>query len=311
MRLNANYPTLVALITLLASLAGHAQLHSETTSRPEQNTAPNSARKPSPKPGEVSENTKDGLKYVWISPGTFTMGCSPGDTECSDWEKPSHNVTITKGFWMGQTEVTVGAYMRFAAAAGRQMPPAPGFNADWANHNMPIVSVTWDEAQAYCQWTGGRLPTEAEWEYAARAGNPHSRYGPLEEIGWYANNSGREPLDFDRILKEDPLHFLKRLSENGNGTHPVGQKRANAFGLYDTLGNVLQWVNDWYDDYYYRNSPSSDPAGVASGQFKLLRGGAWDGLPRMVRVSYRPSVNPVKRLVNVGLRCATDLAVTP
>src|SRR6266436_9029717 len=120
------------------------------------------------------------------------MGCSRGDSECFDWEKPAHRVTITKGFWIEQTEVTVGAYKRFAAATGRQMPTgawdelqnrwvparkpstpgletaaksqqAPSFNSGWANDNMPIVGVTWHDANAYCMWAGGRLPTEAEW----------------------------------------------------------------------------------------------------------------------------------------------------
>ena len=92
-------------------------------------------------PGRVRENPKDGLKYVWIPPGTFMMGCSPGDNECRADEKPSHQVTITKGFWLGQTVVTVDAYKRFAAAIGRQMPDFPDFNNGWANGNMPIVNV--------------------------------------------------------------------------------------------------------------------------------------------------------------------------
>ena len=194
------------------------------------------------------------------------MGCSPGDNECYDDEKPPHQVTITKGFWLGQTEVTVGAYKRFAGATGRQMPPEPDFsgrplNPGWGDEAMPIVDVTWDDAQAYCSWAGGRLPTEAEWEYAARAGSTAARYGDLDEIAWYADNSGRQRLDSARIWNEDQVNYGKRLNENGNGMHEVGQKRANGFGLYDMLGNVWEWVNDWYDENYYQNSPSQDPQG--------------------------------------------------
>ena len=146
-----------------------------------------------PPPGTVRVNPKDGLKYVWISPGSFQMGCSPGDNECADNEKPPHEVTLTKGFWVGQTEVTVGAYKRFVAGAGQQMPPAPAFNGNWENDLMPMVTVTWEDAFEYCAWAGGRLLTEAEWEYAARGGNTEARYGPLDEVAWYDGN--RKQID--------------------------------------------------------------------------------------------------------------------
>src|ERR1019366_6872059 len=146
---------------------------------------------------------------------------------------------------------------------------------------------TWNEAQAYCSWAGGRLPTEAEWEYSARAGSTAARYGDLDEIAWYANNSGRQRLDIDRILKEDPSNNGKRLGENGNGMHEVGQKRANGFGLYDVLGNVTEWVNDWYDEKYYQISPSQDPTGPTSGTLHVLRGGSWYNAPGVIRASRR------------------------
>jgi formylglycine-generating enzyme required for sulfatase activity/DNA-directed RNA polymerase subunit RPC12/RpoP len=263
--------------------------------------------------GEVRVNSKDGLKYVWIPPGTFMMGCSPGDTECVKDEKPLHRVTITKGFWMGQTEVTVGAYKRFAGATGRQMPPEPDYdgrplNSGWGDEAMPIVDVTWDDAQAYCHWAGGRLPTEAEWEYAARARSTAARYGDLDEIAWYADNSGSQRLDSARIYKEDEANYLKRLEENGIGMHEVGQKRANGFGLYDMLGNDTEWVNDWYDDEYYQNSPSQDPAGPTSGASRVLRGGVWSGFPSYVRVSKRDWYNPTVGLADFGFRCGGEVS---
>jgi formylglycine-generating enzyme required for sulfatase activity len=165
------------------------------------------------------------------------------------------------------------------------MPEAPNFNTDWANENMPIVNVGWDDAQAYCGWVGGRLPTEAEWEYAARGGSTEARYGPLDEIAWYEHNSGRRKY-------------------SGRQTHDVAQKRANGFGLYDMLGNVWEWVNDWYDRNYYQNSPSQDPAGPASGRAHIMRGGSWGDGARKVRESVRAGINPGLPSINNGVRCA-------
>jgi formylglycine-generating enzyme required for sulfatase activity len=236
-----------------------------------------------PPPGTARENPKDGLKYVWIPPGSFQMGCSPGDSECSNDEMPAHPVTITKGFWLGQTEVTVAAYTKYVGSAGAHMPAAPDFNANWKNQGMPIMNIRWDDATAYCGWAGGRLPTEAEWEYAARAGSAEPRYGPLDEVAWYASNSGTQ-------------------------THEVGQKRANGFGLYDMLGNVWEWVNDWYDAKYYQSSPSQDPAGPASGQFRVVRGGSWGFTPSYVRVSFRVGLYPANGYLNFGFRCVGKVA---
>jgi TonB family protein len=233
-------------------------------------------------PGAVRENPKDGLNYVWIPPGSFKMGCSPGDNECLDHEKPSHQVTIGKGFWIGQTEATVGAYKRFAAATGRQMPPAPSDRNGWAKDDMPIVNVTWNEAHDFCAWAGGRLATEAEWEYAARGGSTAARYGPIDEIAWYDKNSGGQ-------------------------TAAVAQKGANGFGLFDTLGNAYEWVNDWYDEHYYSSSPGTDPRGPASGQYRVLRGGSSHCDPINVRVSNRYGVNPAYRYADDGVRCGWEV----
>ena len=265
-----------------------------------------------PTVGTVKENPKDGLKYVWISPGFFEMGCSPGDSECESDEKPQHQVTITKGFWMGQTEVTVGAYKRFARSAGRAMPPEPkimdrALNSGWNNEAMPIVDMTWDEARDYCTWAGGRLPTEAEWEYAARGGSTEARYGPLDEVAWYAGNSGQQRLDSDRIWKEDQKNYVQRLNDNGNGMHEVAQKRANGFGLYDVLGNVWEWVYDRYDAKYYQISPSQDPAGPASGQTGVMRGGSWHWNLMYIRVSKRHKHLTGHGSHNVGVRCVWEV----
>jgi formylglycine-generating enzyme required for sulfatase activity/tRNA A-37 threonylcarbamoyl transferase component Bud32 len=235
--------------------------------------------------GATKVNPKDGLKYLWVPPGTFMMGCSLGDNEwCKDDEKPTHSVTISKGFWMGQTEVTVGAYKRFAAAMGRQMPLAPEFNSGWTNDNMPMVMVTWEDAGDYCTWAGGRLPTEAEWEYAARGGSAEARYGNLDETAWYWDNCG------------DP-----------GQPYEVAQKRANGLGLFDVLGNVWEWVNDWYDEKYYQSSPTQDPPGPMSGQRRVVRGGSWVNAPGYVRVSVRDSYEPGSRISNYGFRCAREV----
>jgi len=154
-----------------------------------------------PKLGDIKVNPKDGLRYVWIPPGTFIMGCSPGDDECYDDEKPPHQVTITKGFWIGQTEVTQEAYQRVIGANPSH------FRGD----ELPVENVNWNEARAYCVAVGMRLPTEAEWEYAARGGNASARYGSLDAVAWYRGNSGGK-------------------------THLVGQKQKNAYGLYDMPG---------------------------------------------------------------------------
>jgi len=299
---------LVALTWALTyCLCAHAQLDKEVTPKPAESRG---AGKPTP--GTVKANPKDGLKYVWIPPGTFMMGCSPGDNECRNAELPPHEVTITKGFWMGQTEVTVGAYKRFAGATGRQMPPEPvlvngrPLNPRWGDEAMPVVDVTWDDAQAYCSWAGGRLPTEAEWEYAARAGSTGARYGNLDEIAWYVENSGRQRLDSERILREDQNNYLKRINENGNNMHDVGQKRPNGFGLYDMLGNVWEWVGDGYGQNYYPSSPSQDSSGPAF-QVRVLRGGSWDGNPGSVRVSSRFRVSSGLRIFSFGFRCAGEV----
>jgi formylglycine-generating enzyme required for sulfatase activity len=295
----------VAAATVMLGLGiWYFSTRSEKTTKPSRET--------------VRVKSQDGLKYVWIPPGTFEMGCSPGDSECFKDEKPAHQVTITKGFWLEQTPVTAGAYKRFAGETGRTMPPEPklgsnALNPGWGNEEMPIVNVTWDDAKSYCQWLGGRLPTEAQWEYAARAGSTEARYGPLDDVAWYENNSGRERIDSTRIWSEDWSHYFDRqsgrLAANGNTMQAVGLKRPNDWRLYDMLGNVREWVSDWYGETYYQSGSERDPQGPDYGNLRVLRGGSWDSVPGYIRVSDRYSGYPDSRYIDGGCRCLREAGI--
>jgi formylglycine-generating enzyme required for sulfatase activity/phenylpyruvate tautomerase PptA (4-oxalocrotonate tautomerase family) len=162
---------------------------------------------------QVRNNLKDGLNYVFIPAGKFVMGCSPGDTECNSHEKPPHAEQIANGFWLGQTEVTQAAWKKVNSGDNPSR---------FKGEQLPVDSVDWKQASAHCEAIGGRLPTEKEWEYAARAGTTGPRYDDLDAVAWYDKNSGKT-------------------------TQPVGLKQPDAFGLYDMLGNVWEWTSDNYD----------------------------------------------------------------
>ena len=234
---------------------------------------------PHTRAGESKANPQDGLRYVWIPAGKFQMGCSASDIECTDQEKPAHPVTITKGFWLGQTPVTVGAYKKFSQAMGRPMPPALAGFAPEENH--PVVNVTWQEATQYCTWSGGRLPTEAEWEYAARAGSTDARAGELYQIAWFVNNSMGLP-------------------------HLVATRNPNQWELYDMLGNEWEWCADWFAADWYQKREEKDPTGPSTGEYRALRGGGWDSQPRQVRVSFRVKLQPSDRVRSMGFRCVRE-----
>ena len=178
------------------------------------------------------------MDFVKIEPGEFMMGCSTGDMDCNDDERPQHRVQITKPFEMGKYEVTQAQWQ---AVMGSNPSAMKG-------SDRPVETVAKTEAQEFLDKLNARndgyhyrLPTEAEWEYAARAGTSGAYTGPLGEIGWYADNSEDE-------------------------THPVGTKKPNAWGLYDMEGNVREWVSDLYARNYYSNSPATDATGPAAGQ---------------------------------------------
>ena len=218
-------------------------------------------------------NTKDGQVYVWIRPGTFSMGCSQGDDGCHPEEKPAHTVTISSGFWIGQTVATVDAWKRYRKAVGAPaLPTADPYGRVDLNEagggDMPAVMMNWAQASAYCAWAGGQLPTEAQWEYAARAGDTRAHSGDLDETAWYGDNSGLHRIDTAALMARysDGDGFDKALFENGNAPRRVRQKRPNAWGLYDLFGSVSQWLADWFDRTYYARSPDHNPSGPAAAE---------------------------------------------
>jgi len=237
--------------------------------------APPAATPAAPPPGPVAPqvrtkvNAADGQTYMWIPPGRFSMGCSAGDAECQPDELPVHAVRIRRGYWLARTEVTNTQYEK-------RMKPTQ--RARGAGGNHPVVTVDWSEAKAYCAAIGGRLPTEAEWEYAARAGSPERYYDTLSEVAWYERNSG-------------------------DHSHPVGQKEPNAFGLHDMLGNVYEWVLDRYFNQY-DDSAEEVQEPLAPNASATARGGAWHSEGKDVRVSNRFAAPPDYADANVGFRCA-------
>jgi formylglycine-generating enzyme required for sulfatase activity len=207
---------------------------------------------------------------------------------------------------MGQTEVTVKAWK----AAGRELPPPAAwggliYNKDWTSELMPIVNVTWHEAQSYCGSADGRLPTEAEWEYAARAATRGARWGRLNAVARYADNSGSQPLS-TAAMTDAALQAA--LVANLNTMDTVHTYSGNPWSLQDLLGNVAEWVQDDYGEgtYGLSSGPRTDPAahltGVASVD-KVIRGGSWASRAKDVRASMRGRQAPAARTVFVGFRC--------
>jgi formylglycine-generating enzyme required for sulfatase activity len=261
------------------------------------------------------------IQFVKISPGEFTMGCSTGDIDCKDDERPAHRVRITKPFEMGKFEVTQAQWQAVMGANPSTMK----------GDDRPVETVSKNEVQEFINKLNAmndgyhyRLPTEAEWEYAARAGATESYTGKLADIGWYDGNSEDE-------------------------THPVGKKKPNKWGLYDMEGNVREYVEDWYSSNYYSNSPEADPTGPVAGQrgignaprgdfpgpprgprgegrgqrgarggrggprgggrgqLPIMRGGAWDNPAPYLRLSARYSYyGPTLRVSDVGFRVVRE-----
>ncbi len=223
----------------------------------------------------------DSLGWVRLPAGTFLMGCVPADMLCGTDERPRHAVTISNPFDLMATEVTVGQFR----AAMPEIDPQPVWSTS-ADH--PVVSVAWDEAVAFCRVLGARLPTEGEWEYAARGGRagvifPWGNEAPTEREG-VANGAALE----------------------SDAARPVKSFAANGFGLFDMAGNVWEWVSDFGG--FYGAEPVTDPTGPATGRVRVVRGGAYGDDPGNLRVSNRTPNDPERLNVNVGFRCARDVA---
>lgn len=225
-----------------------------------------------------------GMQFVLIRPGTFSMGSNNTKAGALYDESPAHRVTINKAFYLGKYEVTQ-----------RQWETVMGVNNSFRKRsNHPVEQVSWEEADLFIRRLNElegtekyRLPTEAEWEYAARAGTK------TEFV------TGDSP--------ENLIHYAW-VKENSHDRHqPVGSKLPNPWGLHDMQGNVEEWVQDWYDPEYYTKNEINDPKGPASGVYKSIRGGAWSGGWESFRSSRRSYDAPDKAFNVVGFRVAISV----
>ncbi|HZN01954.1 MAG TPA: formylglycine-generating enzyme family protein [Candidatus Polarisedimenticolia bacterium] len=222
---------------------------------------------------------RDGATMVEIPEGEFLMG----NLETEGSPQP-HTVFVSK-FLMDKLPLTVGRYRRFATATGRPLPPDPY----WGVHeDHPVAFVRWDEAKAYCEWAGGRLPTEAEREKATRGTD--GRLFP-----W-----GSEPPSPERAV------FRRNWGQQGNDTAGVRPAGAGPYGLLDTGGNMWEYCEDWYSPDYYASSPKIDPAGPKTGRARIVKGGSWDSRPTVLSASSRNFAYIGYREGDFGFRCAAN-----
>jgi formylglycine-generating enzyme required for sulfatase activity len=264
---------------LQAGLQPGADKAAEANSEPGQSGAA-----PTTAAGQQHEMTgKDGAPMVLVPAGEFMMG----DNQGSDDEKPAHRVHLD-AFYMDKYEVTVGQYAKFLEATGLEPP------TEWATMNKsqhqkrPVVYVDWSDANTYCRWAGKRLPTEAEWEKAARGTD--GRMYP-----W-----GNDPPDRLRA------NYGKEKWNDHQALVPVGTLHdgKSPYGIYDMAGNVWEWTSDWYDKNAYKNSSAQNPKGAVSGEYKVLRGGSWYFNPQYLRSAFRNLNKPTNRINVIGFRCA-------
>ena len=232
-------------------------------------------------------------EMVLIPAGEFTMGRTKETADDKTTmrpivlldDRPAHKVTLDP-FWLDTTEVTQEDYAKFVAAT-KHKPPYHWQRGQVpkGEERFPAYSVDWGDASAYCAWVGKRLPTEAEWERAARGGKEALSYPAADKLDAKSARYGTE-----------------------SGPGPVGQFAPNGFGLFDMAGGVSEWVSDWFEREYYKSSPAANPKGPDAGVYKVIRGGAWsDPAPRCT-VFFRNWVRPNQKTPNLGFRCARSIA---
>jgi len=281
-------------------------------------------------PSQRTVDLGDGmtLETVLIPAGSFVMG----DDSTLDDEKPAHKVTITKPFYLGKHEVTVEQFRRFIettgyatdAEKGTGFQGAFGWNRDtkefkmnsaysWRNTGFtqsdthPVVNVSWNDAMEFCKWLSSkdgksyRLPTEAEWEYACRAGAT-TRYAHGDDPEGLVKVGNMADAAFETQFPE--LKGEIKADDGYAYTAPVGSFLPNRFGLYDMHGNVWEWGMDWYDPEYYAKSPTNDPEGTATGEERAYRGGGWFNCTRGCRSTSRSASQPENRHLTLGFRVA-------
>ena len=280
-------------------------------------------------PKEIANSI--GMKLTFISKGSFVMGHQAKEPGAKKEDKP-HRVKITNGFYMGTYEVTQEQYELIMGKnpslyQGERLLEnkeivkklVPGI----VGYNHPVEAVSWNDAVEFCKKLSElpeekqagrvyRLPTEAEWEYACRAGSTTAYHcGNSEEylrqFAWFGDNSGEREVDSSRLFKEsngDLSKYVKRMDENRNTTHPVGQKKPNVWGLYDMHGNVWEWCSDWHGDYPSRDVV--DPKGPNVGTERVHRGGCYMVEAATCRSAIRNSDKPDKQYFYAGFRVVME-----
>ena len=238
---------------------------------------------------------KDGAPMAVIPKGEFVMGTNEGRSN----ERPEHKVWLPT-YAIDQVEVTMSRYARFIEATGHEAPPLWDYEAVGKVGDRPAVGLTWRDAVAYCKWAGKRLPTEAEWEKAARGADarryPWGHMQPFVDIA----NYNRGVWVSYAITLVSVESGVKGMSIR----HGLKEGGKSPYGLYHMSGNAAEWVADWYDREYYQKSPAKNPTGPASGEKRVIRGGSWSDAPVGLRTTARVSAEPDFQDLTMGVRCA-------